>query len=73
MNTLNSFFWCIYSFAIEDYYILIPNGIGFTFGLIQVLLYCIFPRDQAGNCVESTQQFLGDGGNRAQENQNEII
>ena len=73
MNTLNSFFWCIYAFAIEDYYILIPNGIGFTFGLIQVLLYCIFPRDQTDVRVEGAQQFLGDGANGVQENENEII
>ena len=33
MNTINSFFWCIYSLAIQDYYILIPNGLGFLFGL----------------------------------------
>ena len=26
MNTVNAFFWCVYSLAIQDYYILIPNG-----------------------------------------------
>jgi uncharacterized protein with PQ loop repeat len=44
MNTINSFFWCIYSLAIQDYYILIPNGLGFLFGLAQMILYNCYPR-----------------------------
>lgn len=57
MNTTNTFFWCVYSFAIEDYYILIPNGTGFSFGMIQVLLYCLFPHNQT-DVAEGTEQFL---------------
>ncbi|KAL7543632.1 hypothetical protein ACHAXR_012930, partial [Thalassiosira sp. AJA248-18] len=64
MNTSNAFFWCIYSLAIQDYYILIPNGLGFLFGLIQTLLYKIFPH---GDTIEEdgTEQFLDVDGNSA--------
>lgn len=64
MNTTNAFFWCIYAFAIEDYYILIPNGIGFAFGVIQVLLYCMFPHQAAVVATEGTAQFLNDDTNQ---------
>lgn len=61
MNTSNAFFWCVYSLAIQDYYILIPNGLGFLFGLIQVALYQCFPRSDALEVSES--ELSGDEGN----------
>lgn len=45
MNTMNAFFWCVYSLAIQDYYILLPNSLGFFFGLIQMGLYICYPRN----------------------------
>lgn len=68
MNTTNAFFWCVYALGIQDYYILIPNGLGFMFGLIQTLLYKIYPHDNtiAGDGTE--QQFLDDDGNSAEAN-----
>ncbi len=44
MNTINSFFWCIYSLAIQDHYILIPNGMGFLFGIVQMILFKCYPQ-----------------------------
>ncbi|KAL7476625.1 hypothetical protein ACHAW6_002474 [Cyclotella cf. meneghiniana] len=60
MNTSNAFFWCVYAFAVLDYYILIPNGIGLTFGIVQVLLYSIFPHNVVDVTVDGAQQFLSN-------------
>ena len=62
MNTSNAFFWCVYSLAIQDYYILIPNGLGFLFGLIQVALYLCFPRGEALDGSVSVTELSGDEG-----------
>lgn len=43
MMAANAFFWCVYSLAIKDYYILIPNGIGLVFGIIQIILWLLYP------------------------------
>lgn len=45
MMTANAFFWCVYGLAIQDYYILLPNGLGLFFGIIQIVLYMCFPHD----------------------------
>ena len=75
MNTSNAFFWCVYSFAIQDYYILIPNGLGFMFGITQIVLYTCYPHtDISGG--DGTEQFLHeDGGSKADsaESETEII
>jgi len=49
MNTVNAFFWCVYSLAIQDYYILLPNSLGFMFGLLQMGLYRCYPRSTHTN------------------------
>jgi solute carrier family 50 protein (sugar transporter) len=43
MMSLNAFFWCVYSLAIRDYYILLPNGIGLVLGMIQMMLCVLYP------------------------------
>merc|ERR1712127_152549 len=62
MNTLNATFWCVYSLAIRDYYILIPNGLGFVFGILQVLMYMIYPHTVV---IEGggTEQYVEVDGN----------
>mmetsp|Transcript_1523 Transcript_1523/g.2687 ORF Transcript_1523/g.2687 Transcript_1523/m.2687 type:complete len:286 (+) Transcript_1523:213-1070(+) len=62
MNTSNAFFWCVYSLAIQDYYILIPNGLGFVFGLLQVALYQCFPRSEVIEATDSVTELSGDEG-----------
>lgn len=49
MMTANALFWCIYGLAIQDYYILLPNGLGLLFGIIQIMLYMCFPHH--GECA----------------------
>mmetsp|Transcript_1422 Transcript_1422/g.3330 ORF Transcript_1422/g.3330 Transcript_1422/m.3330 type:complete len:292 (-) Transcript_1422:170-1045(-) len=71
MNTFNAFFWCVYSSAIGDYNILIPNGLGFLFGAVQIALYSIFPRGEVVSEADGAE-FLNDGGNAA-EAESEII
>ena len=63
MNTVNSFFWFVYSLAIQDYYIMIPNGVGFSFGLMQVILYMCFPNIDVAENEFGTLQFLDEDGN----------
>ena len=60
MNSTNAFFWCIYSIAIQDIYILIPNGLGLFFGLFQVALYKWFPRSEAVDGSDSVAGLSGD-------------
>merc|ERR1719203_22926 len=43
-STLNAAFWGIYGLVLLDPYIVIPNVLGFIFGLIQMLLTCCYPR-----------------------------
>ena len=45
-NTLCSIFWTAYAVApqINDPFIYVPNGLGVLLGLIQFILYIIFPR-----------------------------
>jgi solute carrier family 50 protein (sugar transporter) len=62
MNTANAFFWCVYSLAIQDFYILIPNGLGFLFGLIQVALYQCFPRSEVIESSDSVTELSGEEG-----------
>lgn len=62
MNTTNAFFWCIYSLAIQDYYILIPNGLGFMFGLIQVVLYQCYPRSEVVGTSDSVTELSCEEG-----------
>ena len=73
MNTSNAFFWCVYSFGIQDYYILIPNGLGFVFGLIQTLLYISYPRDETTGEDDNEQFLRQDGDSAAGGSETEII
>ncbi|KAL7544344.1 hypothetical protein ACHAWF_007734 [Thalassiosira exigua] len=70
MNTSNAFFWCIYSLAIRDYYILIPNGLGFMFGIVQIILYNIYPRSEI---VGGDGIGQSDSQANSAESENEII
>ncbi len=72
MNTSNAFFWVVYGLAIQDYYILIPNGLGFMFGLMQTMLYQCYTHDNGTTDDKTEQQFLDDDGN-SRESSTEII
>lgn len=51
-NTANGIFWAAYGFAVMDYYIFIPNGVGALLGFVQFALYMIFPRIEAADDVK---------------------
>ena len=73
MNTVNAFFWCIYSLAIQDYYILIPNGLGFLFGILQMVMFMIYRQSDIID-GDGTAQFLDEDGNsKARDSQMDII
>ena len=42
MTCCNSFFWLSYGLAVHDAFIYVPNGVGLGFGLMQVMLLCMF-------------------------------
>jgi uncharacterized protein with PQ loop repeat len=43
-NTVNASFWTAYGVAIGDFSIVVPNGLGSFFGLIQIVLCVFIPR-----------------------------
>ncbi|CAB9515828.1 Bidirectional sugar transporter SWEET2a [Seminavis robusta] len=43
-NTANGCFWAAYGFAIMDFLIFVPNGLGALLGFVQLALYVTFPR-----------------------------
>jgi solute carrier family 50 protein (sugar transporter) len=61
MNTTNAFFWCVYSLAIQDYYILIPNGLGLMFGILQFALHRCFPKSEVIESSDSVTELSGEG------------
>ena len=50
-HTLNGCFWAAYGIAVFDLYIAIPNGLGATLGIIQMILCYIFPRTNNNNNI----------------------
>eukprot|EP00565_Helicotheca_tamesis_P007395 CAMPEP_0185727910 /NCGR_PEP_ID=MMETSP1171-20130828/3451_1 /TAXON_ID=374046 /ORGANISM="Helicotheca tamensis, Strain CCMP826" /LENGTH=267 /DNA_ID=CAMNT_0028396555 /DNA_START=237 /DNA_END=1040 /DNA_ORIENTATION=- len=62
LNTLNCVFWFAYSLAVRDIFIALPNGLGLLFGLIQVVLYVIFPRSDGGlERIRTDEESMEDG------------
>lgn len=51
-NTANGVFWTAYGFAVLDYFIFVPNGLGALLGFVQILLYLLFPRVQSTSTNE---------------------
>lgn len=40
--TLNAIVWFFYGLLIDDFYIAIPNTLGFVFGIVQMVIYLIY-------------------------------
>ena len=45
-NTANGCFWAIYGFAVQDYFIYVPNGLGALVGFVQVGLCVVFRKSK---------------------------
>ncbi len=59
-NTANGAFWTAYGLALLDPIILVPNGIGVVLGLIQVVLYVVFPnKKQSDNDEDNESENKG--------------
>lgn len=56
-NTLSGVFWCIYGFAIDDYFVYGPNGLSIAFGIIQILLCMSFPRNPKSELREDPKDL----------------
>ncbi|XP_022965032.1 bidirectional sugar transporter SWEET10-like [Cucurbita moschata] len=54
--TLNAVMWFFYGLLLKDYYIALPNVVGFVFGIIQMILYVIFKNAKKGIPVKEEQQ-----------------
>lgn len=58
-NTLNSSFWTAYGFAVQDFFIYVPNGLGSILGAIQLVLLLLYPR-KASTVVPASPAALDD-------------
>jgi len=56
-NTFNAIFWSLYGLALWNFVIIIPNGCGVLFGVIQIILSCWFPRRDNGEAILRTVTY----------------
>ena len=64
LNTLNGTFWMSYGFAVNDYFVYVPNALGALLGGVQIILCLVIPRkvnqdetsigEDDDNCLQST-------------------
>lgn len=52
--------WTVYAILVHDYFLGVPNGIGFLFGAIQLIVYCIY-RNHKGSHRPSLQASIEEG------------
>ncbi|XVF31400.1 hypothetical protein REPUB_Repub16aG0142800 [Reevesia pubescens] len=50
---LNGAIWTFYAVLVKDYFLGVPNGIGFLLGTVQLLLYAIYSRKQKSSKTSS--------------------
>jgi solute carrier family 50 (sugar transporter) len=58
-QVLNCLIWLLYGTAISDIYVALPNLVGLSLGVVQVLLIFIY---RAGRAIESALPVVGEDG-----------
>ncbi|CAK9170066.1 unnamed protein product [Ilex paraguariensis] len=48
---LNGGIWAFYAFLVQDYFLGVPNGIGFILGIAQLVLYAIYRNAKPSKCA----------------------
>ncbi|OMO98104.1 SWEET sugar transporter [Corchorus capsularis] len=55
---LNGAIWTFYAVLVQDYFLMVPNGIGFLLGIAQLLLYAIYSRKPDKSSITSSSDLV---------------
>ncbi|KAI4378936.1 hypothetical protein MLD38_016353 [Melastoma candidum] len=70
---LNGGIWSLYALLVVDYFLLVPNGIGFLLGIAQLVLFAIYRNAKPVNITRNTSTSLEDGLSQGDDNDREPL